>query len=141
VQVLYHVGRLMAHWERRARAAADQDSVLDDFADDLAGHSEAHIAEACRRWRRREKFRPQVSELLALVVQVQAEEREMARRSRVLLALEPPRHWERLRPPPGEAPLMTPARRKELQDKIGTAHPFASVLRNLIARRKEGLAT
>ncbi len=55
---------------------------LDDFVTDLGDVPEDLIAEACRRWRRREKFWPTISEFLALV------EPELARRRRTFRRLE-----------------------------------------------------
>ena len=55
---------------------------LDDFVADLGDVPDDLIAEACRLWRRREKFWPTISEFLALV------EPELARRRRTFRRLE-----------------------------------------------------
>lgn len=133
---MYHVGRLMAHWgARRGQDEIDGDSILDDFAEDLAPYSEAHIAEACRRWRRRQKFRPAIAELIELIEGVQITEREHLRRARVLLGLELPRHWEKAQPPAAPAVEMTDAQRKKLLRKINNAGgPLAGAMRALLTR-------
>ncbi len=55
---------------------------LDDYVADLGDVPEDLIAEACRLWRRREKFWPTISEFLALI------EPELARRRRTFRRLQ-----------------------------------------------------
>jgi hypothetical protein len=57
---------------------------LDDYVADLSDVPEDLIAEACRRWRRREKFWPTISEFLPLVEPELAQRRRTFRRLQVL---------------------------------------------------------
>lgn len=93
-QIMWHVGKLLSHWDSN-QGALVKDQIMEDWKLDLGEESEAHIAEACAQWRRSQKFKPKVAEILELIAGIKARDSESIRRARVLLGLEPPRNWER----------------------------------------------
>jgi hypothetical protein len=96
VDVARHVGRLLGHWNARNAMDGEKEMELEDWVDDLADYAEAHIAAACREWRRTQHFKPKVGDIVPLIEAERARDRESRRRCRVLLGMETPRPWERM---------------------------------------------
>lgn len=116
VRVIMHVARLLSHWS--VKKGDDQASVLDDFATDLTGYSEAHIIEACAEWRRSSRHRPVPADLLAVLDRLRAVETERRHRARVLLGLEEPRPWERAIPSGDDDKILTPEEKTQRRREI-----------------------
>lgn len=105
--VLWHVGKLLNHWPS-AQSAAEKEMIVSDWLEDLAPYSEAHIVEACGIWRRTQKFKPHVADIVQLIERAKYRDQENARRAKVLLGLSTPRPWEHL-PAPREVLVDRPA--------------------------------
>lgn len=114
-RVIYHVARLLAHWS--AKKGHDQDSIIDDFANDLAAYSEPHVVEACAQWRRSSKHRPVPADLVAVLDQLRHREELLRRRARVLIGLEDPKPWERV-DTVADGPFLTPDEKAALRRKL-----------------------
>lgn len=67
---------------------------LSDMADDLEEFSEAHIAQACIEWRKSQTFFPKAGELRRRLVELDAYDRCMRRRARILLGIEEARNYD-----------------------------------------------
>lgn len=68
--------------------------MFDDYAEDLAGISEAHLRDIVAEHRKVSKWFPKVSEIMDAWNLMKYREAEQMRRSRVLLGLEQPKPWE-----------------------------------------------
>jgi hypothetical protein len=98
--------------------------MFDDWAEDLAPYSEAHVAEVCREWRKTKTYFPKIAEFVSLLDAKLTLETQLRHRARVLLQLDEPRPWERTLPAPDEGTPITPERMAEIMRAIG-AGPMA----------------
>lgn len=86
-EVIAHVGRLAAH-DTRERPASEWRMVFEDFAEDLAEFSGAHVRQAVTEHRRTNKWFPKVSELRERCLELRALDTAYALRCRRSLGLE-----------------------------------------------------
>lgn len=107
--IRWHIGKLLSHWDTN-QSAVVKDEIIKDWGRDLtkAAYSAANIAGACEVWRTTKRFRPQVSEILDICRNLAARDGEHVRRAKVLLGIEPPRHWENPPPAQHEGTRITP---------------------------------
>lgn len=97
--VKWHVGKLLNHWSDR-KSNDEKDEIIVDWCNDLGEFSETHIAQACREWRKTQKWKPQVAEIVAICERLFQRDIEMRRRIRILLGLDKARFFEALPKPP-----------------------------------------
>ena len=125
-RILWHIGRMLNHWGDR-KSDQEKEMVIGDWVRLLSPFAEAHIIEACDQWLMREKYRPTIAEIVALIERAQARDRENVHRCRVLLQMETPRPWERLPPPPDPPaqPRNTAGLLASITRKLGVSRPPA----------------
>jgi hypothetical protein len=93
VTVIAALARLANHF-RTDRPADAWQMLFEDYAHDLEGISEAHLAEVIRDYRTSKPYFPKVADLVELWNKLRGPESEQARRARVLLGREAPKPWE-----------------------------------------------
>ena len=64
--LLARVLALLSHFRSEANPPQVEQMIADDWAEDLAGFPMWAVEDACRTWRRKRKWRPQICEILAL---------------------------------------------------------------------------
>jgi len=134
-RILWHVGRLANQW-KNTRSEAENDLFFDDWAEDLAPYSEAHIAEACGEWRRAEYRFPKIAEIIAILDHKVWSDKEMRRRARVLLGLQEPRPWEREEATHAQQPMSDGRREEILRDLAKTDPVLAASARKILEANK-----
>jgi hypothetical protein len=67
-RVAEEITRLLSHYWTADDHPALQQALLDDWLEDLAEFSPAHVRVACREWRQNNKWRPKISEIRALAL-------------------------------------------------------------------------
>lgn len=64
--LLARILALLSHFRAEANPPQVEQMMADDWAEDLGAYPIWAVEEACRRWRRTRKWRPQICEMLAL---------------------------------------------------------------------------
>ncbi len=152
--IRFHIGKTLTHWDSGRLSDAAKDAVMSDWMFALRDFSESHIAEACAHWVSESRYKPVPADIVALVRNYEARDRESARRIRVLLGLEQPRKWEVVpeKPKPAAdrpvggmlaslarrltAPAAAPPRRDDIRSSLAADRDPAAVAR-LKAMRKD----
>jgi hypothetical protein len=88
------VARAMVH-DHRDRSEREIAMICEDYADDLTGYSEAHIASAIKEHRRTNNWFPKPAELRALCSDRKVNADVMRHRARGLLGIRPLENWEK----------------------------------------------
>lgn len=117
MMVKWHVGKLLNHWSDR-KSDGEKDEIIVDWCADLGEFSETHIAQACREWRKTQKWKPQVAEIVAICERLFQRDIESRRRIRILLGLDKPRSWESLPPPKEPAVHRDPAEMRNMLNRL-----------------------
>lgn len=111
------VSRLLNNW-KDDRSDQEKDWQFDDWAEDLEEFSEAHLKAACRQWRRNNTYRPKIAEIRSMCIAEQDRDKEMHRRCRVLLGIEPPSKWEVV-PAPHRPITLDAGQRAKIESIVG----------------------
>jgi hypothetical protein len=114
--IRFHVGKMLNHWNNGRSTATEKDWEIADWERLLDGFAEAHIIEACDSWMKRQRFKPQIADIVSLIEMAQYRDRENIHRCRVLLGLKPPRVWERI--PAPVAPAADPKKALAMLDRV-----------------------
>jgi hypothetical protein len=65
-ELLARILALLSHFRAEANPQQIEQMMADDWSEDLGAYPMWAIKEACRRWRRTRKWRPQICEMIAL---------------------------------------------------------------------------